>query len=33
VAGLFGGYTVSKRIFFFQGIPAGFALFFLVLGL
>ena len=33
VAGMFGGYTVNKRIFFFQGIPAGFALFFLVLGL
>jgi putative membrane protein len=33
VAGIFGGYTVNKRIFLIQAIPAGFALFFLVLGL
>lgn len=33
VAGIFGGFKVSRRVFLLQAVPAGFALFFLVLGL
>lgn len=32
VAGVYGGYSVSRRIFFVQAVPAGLAILFLFLG-